>query len=221
MVNTINKNYNKVIENIKTICKKNNKKFNELKIIIVTKKRNIEEIKELIKSGAKYIGESQIQESVEKLDNLNDFILNNNVKKHFIGHLQTNKVKLAVKYFDVIETIDSLKIAKEINKYAFSMGIIKECYIEINIGKEETKTGIFPEEVFDFYNKIINLSNIKITGLMCIPPYNENPKKYFKKMKIIFDKLKLKNLSMGMSNDYKVAIEEGATELRIGKAFFE
>jgi PLP dependent protein len=210
----IKQNYNLIIKKIKETCFKYNKDFNNIKIIAATKKRTIEEINELIDLGIKYIGESQIQEAIEKFDNLKY------VKKHFIGNLQSNKVKTAVKYFDVIETIHSYKIANEINKHAFSLNKIQECYIEINIGKEESKQGIYPEEIFEFYNKLIKLTNIKITGIMCIPPYDENPEKYFKEMKTIFDKLNLKNLSMGMSEDFEIAIKEGANELRIGKAFF-
>jgi PLP dependent protein len=210
----IKKNYDSIIKKVKETCLKYNKDFNNIRIIAVTKKRTIEEINELIKLGIKYIGESQIQEAIEKIDNLK------NVKKHFIGNLQSNKAKTAVKYFDVIETIYSYKIANEINKHAINLNKVQECYIEVNIGKEESKQGIYPEDVFDFYNKIIKLTNIKITGLMCIPPYDEDPQKYFNEMKMIFDKLNLKNLSMGMSEDFEIAIKEGANEIRIGKAFF-
>ena len=216
-------NYNLIIEKIKKKCLEVNKNFNDLKILAVTKKHDIKEINDLIEFGIEYIGESQIQEAIEKIDKLNNknSKFKNNVKKHFIGHLQSNKAKFAVKIFDVIETIDSYKIANEINKHAYSLNKIQECYIEINIGKEESKKGIYPNEIYDFYNKLIKLTNIKITGIMCIPPYEENPRIYFKEMKEIFDKLKLKNLSMGMSKDFEIAIEEGATELRIGKLFFK
>jgi PLP dependent protein len=210
----LKKNYNLVIEKVKQACLNYNRNYNEIKILAVTKKRSTNEINELLNLGIKYIGESQIQEAIEKIDNLK------NVKKHFIGHLQTNKAKLAVKYFDVIQTIDSFKLAKEINKHAILLNKIQECYIEINIGKEDSKKGIYPEEIFDFYNKLIKLTNIKITGLMCIPPYNETPNIYFKEMKLIFDKLNLKNLSMGMSDDFEIAIKEGANEIRLGKIFF-
>lgn len=185
-------------------------------LVVVTKKRSVEEMEEAINSGIKAIGESQLQEAMDKFSKLNL----NNIKKHFVGHIQTNKARKIVEMFDVIESIDSLKIAKEINKYALSINKIQEVYFQINIGEEDSKYGLALGEAQDFYNKLLQFTNIKVTGVMSIAPLDDNPRPYFRKMKELFDLLPLNHLSMGMSNDYEVALEEGATEIRLGKAIF-
>ena len=202
----IKENYRKILEKIEASGRKIN-------VLAVTKKRTLEQVKEVIEAGAKLIGESQLQEAYEKITGFN-------VKKHFIGHVQTNKVKGILELFDVIESVDSLKVAKEIDKKAKGMGKVVEVYIQVNIGEEENKFGIDYKDAEEFYSKLLLLTNIKVTGLMCIPPFGEDSRPYFRKMKILFDKLPLKNLSMGMSDDFEIAIEEGATEVRIGKLLF-
>ncbi|MBP1908479.1 YggS family pyridoxal phosphate-dependent enzyme [Methanolobus bombayensis] len=211
-----------VTENITSI-------LNELentKLICVTKTVNPERINEAIRAGATIIGENRVQEFEEKADSLLQ------CKKHMIGHLQTNKVKKAVEYFDVIQSVDSLKVAREIDKRARDAGIIQEVYIQVNIGNEPQKYGFKPDVIKKGIDEISSLKNIHVTGMMCIPPYvpPEQARPYFKEMKALFhdllletqrnDNIDLKELSMGMSGDYRVAIEEGATIVRIGSAIF-
>jgi hypothetical protein len=204
--------------------------LNELgntQLICVTKTVDPERINEAIKAGATIIGENRVQEFEEKADSLLS------CEKHMIGHLQTNKVKKAVEYFDVIQSVDSLKVAQEINKKAEDAGKIQEIYLQVNIGNEPQKHGFKLDDVRQEISEIASLKNIRVTGMMCIPPYvpPEQARPYFKKMKALFDELKvetqgkfenieLKELSMGMSGDYMVAIEEGATMVRIGSAIF-
>jgi len=193
------------------------------KLVAVTKTRSIEEIKKAVGAGVKIIAENRIQEAESKYDVLEDFLKKNNVEFHFIGHLQSNKTKQAVKMFDMIQSIDSEKIAKAVNKWAGEMGKVQDVLAQVNIGKEEQKHGIMPEHTIEFVNKISLLNNIRIRGLMCIPPFFKDAEKtrpYFQEMKKIFDSTNLELLSMGMTNDYKIAIEEGSNMVRIGTGIF-
>jgi len=189
----------------------------DVKLIAVTKTRTVEEIKQAIKAGIACIGENRVQEAEEK------FPLLPNVEKHMIGSLQTNKVKLAVKLFDMIQSVDSLKLAKEIDKRCKAINKVMPILVEINIGDEASKHGIKPEDVEGFVKEISKLKNIKVYGLMCVAPLvnPEEARPYFKQMKRLFDSIgNMKWLSMGMSNDYKIAIEEGSNMIRIGTAIF-
>ncbi|WP_321431217.1 YggS family pyridoxal phosphate-dependent enzyme [uncultured Methanolobus sp.] len=212
-----------VTENISLILKE----LGNTKLICVTKTVDTERINEAIKAGATIIGENRVQEFEEKADSLLP------CEKHMIGHLQTNKVKKAVEYFDVIQSVDSLKVAQEINKRAGDAGKVQEIYLQVNIGNEPQKYGFKRDDLRQEIDEISLLKNIHVTGMMCIPPYvpPEQARSYFKKTKALFDELKvetqeksdnieLKELSMGMSGDYMVAIEEGATMVRIGSAIF-
>lgn len=186
-------------------------------LVVVTKNRTIDEIKEAIDAGATDIGENRIQEAEQKLP------LISGLKKHLIGHLQSNKAKKAVQLFDVIQSIDSLKIAQKISSACRELNKKIDVMIEVNIAGEEQKYGIKPEELENFFNQIKNLENLNIIGLMTMAPFIEPEKTrpYFRKMKELNEKLNLKFLSMGMSNDYKVAIKEGSNMVRIGTAVFE
>jgi len=186
------------------------------KLVAVTKLRTIEEIKQAINSGINIIGENKIQEAEQKYSEIKDM----EVELHFIGHLQTNKVKKAVEMFDLIQTLDSLKLAKEIDKRAKEINKIQDILIQVNIGKEPQKYGVLPENVIEFVDNINKFQNIKVMGLMCMPPLNRDSRPYFKEMKMLYDKLELEVLSMGMSNDYKIAIEEGSNMIRIGRLLF-
>jgi hypothetical protein len=188
-----------------------------VKLIAVTKTRTVEEIKESINAGIICIGENRVQEAEEKFPYLPK------VEKHLIGSLQTNKVRLAVELFDMIQSVDSLKLAKEIDKRCEAISKVMPVLVEVNIGEEFNKHGIKLEYVESFVKEISQLSNISVQGLMCVAPLvnPEEARPYFKKMKQTFDSINgLKWLSMGMSNDYKVAIEEGSNMVRIGTAIF-
>jgi len=196
----------------------------EIKLIAVSKSQSIDKIMEAADLGLRIFGESRVQEAKEKIDRLKNF----NIEWHMIGHLQTNKVKDAVKFFEVIHSLDSEKLAVSINKEAEKINKIQRVLIQIKLSHEESKYGFREEEIETFIEKSKNLNNIKIDGLMTIPPYFDNPNKvrpYFSKLRQIRDFLTkkypfIKELSMGMSHDFEVAIEEGATMVRIGTALF-
>jgi len=188
-----------------------------VKLIAVTKTRTVEEINEAIRAGVNCIGENRVKEAEEK------FNLLLKVEKHMIGSLQTNKVKLAVELFDMIQSVDSLKLAKEIDKRCAAIHKVMPVLIEVNIGNEKNKHGINPEDVKNFLLELSSLKHISVQGLMCVSPMlePEQVRPYFKKMKQLFDSIgNLKWLSMGMSNDYKIAIEEGSNMVRIGTLLF-
>lgn len=210
-------------ENVKKILKELPE---EVELVAATKTRSVEEILEAIEAGVGIIGENYVQEAEDKFK-----IIGKKVKWHMIGHLQKNKVKKAVEIFDMIETVDSFKLAKEINKIAEKKGIIFPVLIEINSAKEEQKSGVLPDMVEELIKQMENLKNIKIEGLMTMGPFVENPESirpYFKLTREIFEKLKekqfpdveMKYLSMGMTDTWKIAVEEGANLVRIGTGIF-
>ncbi len=192
-------------------------------VVAATKTRSVEEIKQAIEAGIIDIGENYVQEAEKKFPEIGK-----SVKWHLIGHLQKNKVKKALKIFDIIETVDSFELAAEISKHAKDVFPV---LIEVNSAREIQKSGVFPEDVEKLVEKISRLENIKIQGLMTMGPFVENPEEirpYFRLTKQIFDSLKnsglarveMKILSMGMSDTWRIAIEEGATCIRIGTAIF-
>lgn len=189
-----------------------------VQLVAAAKTRTPEEIKEAIDAGIQIIGENYFQEA-ESLVKSGPW-KENRAKLHFIGHLQTNKIKRTVKIFDMIETLDSLKHAKEVDRQCAMIGKIMPILIEINSGREERKSGVFPEKAEELIKQISGLKNIKVKGLMTMGPLDSDPRPCFKETKQLFDKLKLEILSMGMSDSYKVSIEEGANLVRIGTAIF-
>ena len=195
-------------------------------LLVATKGRTVEEINEAIEAGIEIIGENYVQEAEKKFK-----IIGRKVKWHMIGHLQTNKVKKAIEIFDMIETVDSEKLAKEIDKEAKKRNIVFPVLIEINSGREKQKSGVFPEDAEKLIYEISKYENIKIEGLMTMGPFVKNPediRPYFRLTKELFEKFKnlnlpnveMKYLSMGMSETWKIAIEEGANIIRIGTAIF-
>jgi|SRR3989338_3714006 len=190
-------------------------------LVAAAKTRSVEEIKEAIAAGIEIIGENYVQDAEKKL------VLKNKVKFHFIGHLQKNKVKRAVDLFDMIETVDSIEITKEIDKRCRAVNKIMPVLIEVNIGKEPSKFGCMPEDVESLAKEIKFLPNLELKGLMAMTPLFDDTEKcrpYFREMKKIFNDLKerydLAILSMGMSSSYKIAVEEGANMVRIGALIF-
>jgi len=190
------------------------------------KARTPEEIMLAAQAGVKIVGENYVQEALEAFN-----VVGHRVKWHFIGHLQRNKVKKAVEIFDMIETVDSSELSKEIDKRCGQREKIMPILIEVNSGREEQKFGVFPEDADDFIREISGLKNIKIEGLMTMGPMFGDPedaRPYFVETKKLFDRIKtlnlpgveMKYLSMGMTNSYQVAIEEGANIVRIGTKIF-
>lgn len=198
-----------------------------VEIVAVSKTRTAAEVVDAILAGAKIIGENYVQEAYKKYSEINSEI-KKNTEWHMIGHLQKNKARKAIKIFDCIQSVESFELAKKINEEAEKLNKRVKIFIEINIGEEKTKSGILPEEAFTFLEKLASLKNLKIKGLMAIEPLGNNSemtRQYFKKMKGIFEKAKevhpeIETLSIGMSNSYKIAIEEGSNMIRVGTAIF-
>ena len=211
------KNLIKIKEDVKSKLDNNQKKINELKIIAVSKTFKIDHIKPLIDHGHLDFGENKVQEAIQKWSQIK--IENKNIKLHLIGRLQTNKVKSALKIFDYIHSLDSKKLADKIFQQQEEQGLKAKLFIQVNIGKEEQKSGISENELFDFYNYCKSLK-LDILGLMCIPPFNEDSTKYFIRMRELSTKIGLNELSMGMSSDYLNAIENGSSFIRVGSNIF-
>jgi len=187
------------------------------KIIAVSKTFKLEHIMPLIYYGHVDFGENKVQEAINKWSDVKTN--NKSIKLHLIGKLQTNKVKLAVKFFDFIHSLDSEKLAKKIADEQEKQNLRPKIFIQINIGDEKQKSGIMKNNIKEFYNYCKSL-DLDIIGTMCLPPFNEDPEKYFAEMKILNENLKLKELSMGMSSDYLNAIEYNSSYLRIGSNIF-
>jgi hypothetical protein len=225
-VEIIKNNLEIINKKIKKAALKTNKNPEGIKLVAVTKTATIEQIKEAVSAGVKIIGENKVQEAKEKYQ-----ILNADIEWHLVGHLQTNKVKYAIEIFDLIHSVDSIKLVKEIDKRSLQFGMITNVLVEVNVSGEETKYGIKPEEVEPFLKEISEFSRIKVRGLMTIAPIAEDKEKvrpYFRKLKELSKEIKRKNiknvrmdyLSMGMTEDFEVAIEEGANMVRIGRGIF-
>ena len=187
------------------------------KIIAVSKTFKIDHILPLIEYGHLDYGENKVQEALEKWTDIKS--KNNKIKLHLIGRLQTNKVKFAIKIFDYIHSLDSEKLAKKIADEQNKQSVKPKIFIQINLGEESQKSGISKNDLSDFYNFSKSLG-LDIIGTMCIPPFNEDSTKYFSEMNEINKKIKLTDLSMGMSSDYLSAVDFQATYLRIGSNIF-
>ena len=189
-------------------------------LLLVTKNRNQETIKRLIELGYQNFGENKVQEAKEKFSSIRDV----NVKLHLIGPLQTNKVKMSLQLFDTIQTIDRKKLVIEISKQIHNQNFKTKTnyfFIQVNIGSENQKSGVMPEDLKDLYDFSI-MKKLNISGLMCIPPVDQNPKDYFLEMRNLRDQLnKSLKLSMGMSGDYQMALTCGSDLVRIGSRIFE
>ena len=210
-----------IIDNLKSID-------NELKIIIkdnklptiiaVSKTFDSSIILPLLDYGHKHFGENKVQEAVDKWTDIkNNF---NDIKLHMIGKLQTNKVKFVIPLFDYIHSLDNIKLAKKISEEQVKKNKKPKIFIQVNIGNEDQKSGINPSELKDFYQLCIGDLDLDIIGLMCLPPKDNDSSEYFIEMRKLAENIKTINLSMGMSNDYSKAAENGATFLRIGSKIF-
>jgi pyridoxal phosphate enzyme (YggS family) len=210
-------------ENVKTLLEE---LPDGVELVGAAKGRTAREIEEAIDAGLKIVGENYIQETLPVQNRVS-----RDVEWHFIGHLQRNKVKQAVGIFDMIESLDSLRLAEEIDKRCSEIGKVMPVLVEVNSGREEQKFGVLPEDVEELVKKVSSLPNIKVMGLMTMGPRFGNPedsRPYFVKTREIFEKIKRLNLpnvemrylSMGMTNSYRVALEEGANMVRIGTKIF-
>ncbi|WP_010237259.1 YggS family pyridoxal phosphate-dependent enzyme [Clostridium arbusti] len=210
---------------VENICKIKTQLPKNATLIAVSKTRKVEEIREAYNEGMRDFGENKVQELVEKVD-----CFDSSVRWHLIGHLQTNKVKYIVGKVHLIHSLDSIKLLKEIEKRYGASNLVAKVLVQINIGKEESKTGIFKEQLNDILEACENCNNVKVKGLMAVIPKGseEECKKYFREMKDIWEKTKRKEyknismdyLSMGMTHDYKIALNEGSNMVRIGEGIF-
>lgn len=206
------KNLNIIKEKIKT------KENNVINIIAVSKTFQMHHIKPLIDHGHIHFGENKVQEAIEKWSNIKEEF--KTLKLHMIGKLQTNKVKYVVPLFDYIHSLDNLKLAEKISQEQIKNKKKLKIFIQVNIGDEDQKSGIEPNQLKEFYSECKNKLDLDIIGLMCIPPKSEDPKKYFTQMNELKKNLNFNELSMGMSSDYKEAIDSGATFIRVGSKIF-
>ncbi len=210
------KNYKEIISAIEHRLKDQNI-TTQPKVIAVSKTFSLDKILPLIDYGHLDYGENKVQEAIEKWTNIK--LTKKELKLHLIGKLQTNKVKQAIKIFDYIHSVDSEKLAKKIADEEDKQGKKIKIFIQVNIGDEDQKSGINKNQLSDFY-QFCKTSKLNVVGLMCIPPFDQDSKKYFEEMSVLNKKLNLNDLSMGMSSDYLEAINYSATYLRIGSSIF-
>ena len=208
----------KTVQNFNLIRKEIDLKNKNTEIIAVTKTFPIESIKPLIENGHLHFGENKVQEAISKWQNIKDDY--KNIKLHLIGKLQTNKVKYILPLFDYIHSLDNLKLAEKIDKEQEKKKFKPKIFVQVNIGNEIQKNGISVDQLDSFLLHCKKSFNLNIVGLMCIPPENGETEIYFKKMQNLCQKFQLSQLSMGMSNDYNLAIINGATFVRIGSKIF-
>lgn len=216
-MNNILLNYKQIIEKIDS-CKKKNRNDLDVNLTVVSKTFSAEVIEPLILEGHKIFGENKVQEASSKWENLKKKY--NNIRLHLIGPLQTNKVNLALKTFDTIETIDREKLAVKIKNSSENLNKEFEFFVQVNTGNESQKSGIELNKTKSFTDWLINDLKLNVTGLMCIPPFDEDPTNHFKLLRQKKLECSLRHLSMGMSNDFEQAIIAGTTFVRVGSAIF-
>jgi PLP dependent protein len=220
---SVKQNLLKVKERIEGAAQKAGRDPKEIKLVAVSKTVDVPRIKEAIEAGVSILGENYVQEAQKKVE-----ALGKPVSWHFIGHLQSNKARYAVRLFDVIHSIDSIPLAEELNRRVEQPDRVIKVMIEVNLSKEATKFGTDEERVLNLVKRIQNLNHLSLEGLMTMPPYFDSPemsRPYYValrelKERMIKEGTPMKELSMGMSNDFEIAIEEGATYVRVGTAIF-
>ncbi|HUI44828.1 MAG TPA: YggS family pyridoxal phosphate-dependent enzyme [Nitrospirota bacterium] len=223
---SISDNLKKVMDRIASAARRAGRDPASIKLIAVTKTVDIERIREAVAAGTGVLGENRVQEAKEKIEQLGPL-----ASWHLIGHLQSNKAKYAVKLFDLIHSIDSFEVAQEVDKQAAKVGKIQDVLVEVNISGEASKAGITAVDAANLIEKAAVLKNLSIKGLMTIPPFFDNAEEarpYFKKLRDLsvrigsekISRVSMGELSMGMSGDFEVAVEEGATMVRVGTAIF-
>lgn len=222
----VKENYNYVKQQVEETAKACGRDPKEITLIAVSKTKPLENIEELIEIGVEDFGENKVQELCDKYEHVSQ-----PVRFHLIGHLQTNKVKYIVDKACLIHSVDSLKLAQTIQKEAAKKQVIAQILIEVNVAEEDSKFGLHTEDVIPFIQEISTMPNLHVNGLMTIAPFVDDPednRQYFRTLKQLslditsknIDNIDMNVLSMGMTNDYKVAIEEGATMVRVGTAIF-
>ena len=219
-------NYRKIIDRISKAALKAGRNPHEIKLLAAAKSQSIESVRAAIAAGVRLVGENYVQEAEKKKAAISE-----RVEWHMIGHLQRNKVKAALSTFDLIASLDSLTLALALDKEGRKNGKTIRTFIEVNLGNESSKSGIGQDKVEELLKRVAELSHLRVEGFMAIPPFKENPEEVrpffaaLKNLQLKLQSLKIPNvmlneLSMGMTHDYSVAVEEGATIVRIGTALF-
>ena len=226
MRSSIEENIIEVKRRVEEAAKKAGRNPEDVLILAVSKTIDVPRIKEAVQCGLNSLGENRVQEIMDKYEPMGE-----GINWHLIGHLQTNKVKYIIDKVCLIHSVESLKLADEINKKAEKAGIIMDILVEVNIANEESKFGIKPEDCESFIRELSKMKNINVKGLMTVAPFTENPEEnrvYFKGLKDLLvdinnkkiDNINMSELSMGMTGDFEVAVEEGATIVRVGTGIF-
>ncbi|MEK6567472.1 MAG: YggS family pyridoxal phosphate-dependent enzyme [Candidatus Omnitrophota bacterium] len=239
MVERISRNIDRIGQVVSALGVATGKSRREITILAVTKGRSVEQIREVIAQGIADIGENRVQEALVKYNALPGPRYAARLKWHMIGHLQTNKVREAVRIFDLIQSVDSPRLAQAISKEAGKINKQQDILLEVQTSPEKSKFGLKPQEIAEVFKEISCLPHIKVKGLMTIAPFTDNPESsrpYFKLLRELSDNIDWRPetrdqrpatgdrrpiLSMGMSGDFSVAIEEGANMIRLGRAIFE
>jgi hypothetical protein len=219
----IKENLMRVRERIERAARKVGRDPNEIKLVAVSKTVEVARIKEAVEAGVSILGENYVQEAQKKIEEIG-----RSVSWHFIGHLQSNKAKYAIRLFDMIHSLDSLPLAEELNRRAAQSDRVIPVMIEVNLSKEATKFGADEERMLSLAKRIQNLKHLSLEGVMTMPPYFDSPemsRPYYIALRELKESMAkegilMKELSMGMSNDFEIAIEEGATYVRVGTAIF-
>jgi pyridoxal phosphate enzyme (YggS family) len=219
-------NYQKIVDRINEAALKAGRNPQEIKLLAAAKSQSIESIRAAIVAGVRLVGENYVQEADRKRQAISE-----PVEWHMIGHLQRNKAKVALKIFDLVQSLDSLPLAVELEKEGKSRGKMVRTLIEVNLGDEQSKSGLAQNRVVELLKRVGDLAHLRVDGFMTVPPFKENPEEVrpffaaLKNLQMELQGLKIPNvtlneLSMGMTHDYPVAVEEGATIVRIGTALF-
>lgn len=227
MIDDVEKNYGEITENIAKAAEKSGRKYEDILFLAATKTVEPKVINHAVSLGLKYIGENKVQELLAKYE---EYDLKH-CDLHFIGHLQTNKVRQIIDKVSLIQSVDSVKLANEISKQSVKNSLVSNILIEVNIGREENKSGVLAEELEELLGRISEMPNIKVRGLMTVPPICEKKTevcKFFDKMYQLFidistkkmDNICMDYLSMGMSDDYEEAVLSGANMVRVGSRLF-
>ncbi len=232
---SIAENIKVVRDRIEVAVKRSGRDPSEIKLVAVSKTVDIDRVKEAVIAGITILGENRVQEAKGKIEAVNKLQTPDSrlqtISWHMVGHLQTNKAKTAIRLFDLIHSVDSLRLAEEIDRESRKAGKVQDVLVEVNLAGEETKHGVSEEGTISLLKEMSKLKNISVKGLMTMPPFSEDPEKvrpYFRRLREIRDNInelrvtgyELRDLSMGMSNDFEAAIEEGATMVRVGVAIF-
>jgi len=223
-MNSVAQNLVRVREQIASAGAKSGRSADDVELVAITKTHPTERVREAIEAGQTLFGESRVQEARAKVPELPS-----NIRWHFVGHLQKNKVRQALPLFEMIHSVDSLALAQDVNRIAEEEGLYPRVLLEVNVAGEGSKFGFAPDKLREEMEEVLGLRRLSIEGLMCIPPIGdeaESSRQYFVKLRELRDSLEkefnleLPQLSMGMTNDFEIAVEEGATLVRVGTAIF-